>query len=274
MSTSRHHRKAAEPAGATSLRRMLGLLDVFSLGAPVWSADDLIAYLGVSRSTGYRYIRTLQQAGLLAPVANGSYVLGSRIIELDRQIRMRDPVYTAGGPPMQRLARETGHNALLCVLYSDSVMCVREELNASAPEGLFSRGQRRTLFSGAASKVILAHLPVHQLRTLYARNAPAVAEAGMGEGWDAFRVALRSIRKDGHCVTLGEFSPGILGIAAPVFNRAGKVLGSLGIAMSAKRVRSSQYAALADQVMEAAGEATERICKRENVVDLPARAVG
>jgi len=253
---------------------MLGLLDVFSLGAPVWSADDLIAYLGSSRSTGYRYIRTLQRSGLLAPVANGSYVLGPRIIELDRQIRMRDPVYTAGGPPMQRLARTTGHNALLCVLYSGGVLCVREELNASAPEGLFSRGQRRTLFSGAASKVILAHLPVHQLRNLHARHAPAIAEAGLGVTWDTFRESLRAIRREGHCVTLGEFHPGILGIAAPLFNRDGKVLGSLGIAMSARRVRSSQYAPLAEQVMAAAADATARIRKRESGVALPARAVG
>jgi len=253
---------------------MLALLDVFSLTEPAWSADKLIAYLGTSRATGYRYIRTLHRAGFLAPVASGSYVLGSRIIELDRQIRMRDPVYTAGGPPMQRLARATGHNALLCVLYSDSVMCVREELNPTAPEGLFSRGQRRSLFTAATSKVILAYLPVHQLRGIYARYGAEVANAGLGEDWDAFRESLLRIRKDGYCMTAGEFVPGVLGFAAPIFNRAGKVLGSLGLAMYEKHVRRSQHPSLAKLVMEAAQEASEAICQRDDEVDLPARAVG
>ena len=113
-----------------SLEKMLSLLDVFTIPAPVWSTEDLIRYSRSSRSTCYRYIKVLQKAGFLTPVANGSYILGPRIIELDHQIRACDPVYTAGGPPMLRLAARTGHNALLCMLFSDTVMCVREELNS------------------------------------------------------------------------------------------------------------------------------------------------
>ena len=105
---------------------------------------------------------------------------------------------------------------------------------------LFSRGQRRPLFAGAASKVILAHLPPHQLRALFARHRTSIAAAGLGADWDAFRTALRTIRDAGHCVSIGEFRPGILGIAAPLFNAEGGVLGSLGIATEARRVPARQ----------------------------------
>jgi len=257
-----------------SLEKMLSLLDVFTLAAPVWPTEDLIHYSGCSRSTCYRYIKVLQRAGFLTPVANGSYILGPRIIELDRHIRMRDPVYTAGGPPMKRLAARTGHNALLCMLFSDTVMCVREELNAGAPAGLFSRGQKRSLFSGAASKVILANLPAHQLRSLFAKHRKSIAAAGLGADWESFRKTLRRMRQDGYCLTTGEFAPGIVGIAAPLFNRAGSVLGSLGIAMSGSAANRSKFPALAKAVMKAAQEATERIGSGEHGVDLPARAVG
>lgn len=267
-------RAAPRRRAANSLQKMLGLLDVFTPAAPVWSTEDLIRYSGCSRSTCYRYIKVLHEAGFLTPVANGCYLLGPRILELDRQIRMCDPVYTAGGPPMRRLAARTGHSALLCVLYRDSVMCVREELSADAPEGLFSRGQKRPLFSGAASKVILAHLPAHQLRKLFSRQRRTIARAGLGADWDRFRATLRAIREQGYCVTTGEFSPGITGIAAPVFNRAGRALGSLGIALRAARIERSQIPALAHQVMKAAQEASERIRSGRYGVDLPARAVG
>lgn len=257
-----------------SLERMLGLLDAFTLAAPVWSAEDLIRYSGASRSTCYRYIRVLQKSGFLAPVANGSYILGPRIIELDRQIRSCDPVYVAGGPPMMRLAARTGHSALLCILFSDTVMCVREELSKDAPPELFSRGQKRSLFSGAASKVILAHLPVHQLRSLFARHRKNIATAGLGADWEGFLKALRQTRQDGYCQTTGEFAPGIVGIAAPLFNRGGNVLGSLGIAMSASKAVRARFAPLREAVMKAAAEATERISTGRRGVDLPARAVG
>ena len=101
--------------GASSLEKMLALLDVFTVAEPAWSTDDLIKFSGTSRSTCYRYIKVLQEAGLLTPVAGGAWMLGPRVIELDRTMRMCDPVTIAGGPPMRQLAQDTGLSALLCV---------------------------------------------------------------------------------------------------------------------------------------------------------------
>lgn len=258
----------------SSLERMLGLLDVFTLAAPVWSAEDLIRHAGCSRSTCYRYIKILQNAGFLAPVAGGSYILGPRIIELDRHMRLCDPVYIAGGPPIEALAAATGHSALLYILFSDTVMCVRDRLVPGAPAGILSRGERRSLFTGAASKAILAHLPPHQLRSLYAKHTKAIAANGLGSDWAGFRDRLKQIRADGYCMTIGEYRKGALGIAAPLFNDAGSVLGSLGIATHATSVRRSQIPALAAAVIDAARKATERIRSGEHGVDRPARALG
>src|SRR6185437_11347682 len=137
---------------------------------PAWPIDALIYSNGMSRSTGSRYVKALNDAGLLSAVSNGYYILGPRIIELDRQIRQCDPLYIAGGPVMKQLVAQTGHSALLCALYRNSVLCVREELTADRPLNLFNRGQRRTLFQGAASKIILPFLRPHQLRILYDKH--------------------------------------------------------------------------------------------------------
>ena len=260
--------------GPSSLERMLALLDVFSATAPAWSTEDLIRFSGTSRSTCYRYIKVLQDAGLLTPVAGGSWMLGPRIIELDRTMRLCDPVTIGGGPPMRRLAQETWHSVLLCVLFSDTVMCVDDVPAANAPIGLFSRGQRRPLFAGAASKAILAHLPPHQLRALFARHRTAIAGAGLGADWDAFRAALRIIREAGYSITIGEFRPGILGIAAPLLNADGGVLGSLGIATEAHHVPAKDRMALAARIIEAANEACARIAQEQPPGARPARAIG
>ena len=260
--------------GGSSLEKMLGLLDVFTTAAPAWSTEDLIRFSGTSRSTCYRYIKALQQAGLLTPVAGGAWMLGPRIIELDRTMRLCDPVTSAGGPPLRVLAEETGHSGLLCLLFSGAVMCVDDVPAKGAPEGIFSRGQRRPLFAGAASKAILAHLPPHRLRALFARHRTTIAAAGLGADWEAFRDALRAIRDAGHAMTVGEFQPGVLGIAAPLFSPDGDVLGSLGIAVQAARVPPRQRAALAAHVMDAAREACARIAEAQPGHARPARAVG
>src|SRR5581483_955368 len=48
--------------GARSLGKMLELLSVFTTAAPAWSTEDLIRFSGTSRSTCYRYIKTLHGA--------------------------------------------------------------------------------------------------------------------------------------------------------------------------------------------------------------------
>src|SRR5438552_13370959 len=93
--------------GSNSLVRMLSVLDMFTPAAPAWPSEALIRTLGTSRSTGYRYIKALADIGLIAPVANGHYILGPRIIELDLQIRYCDPLYNAAGPLLKKLVQET-----------------------------------------------------------------------------------------------------------------------------------------------------------------------
>ena len=103
--------------GSNSLVRLLGVLDLFTPAAPAWSTDALIRSLGMSRSNGYRYIKALSDVGLIAPVSNGHYVLGPRIVELDRQIRQCDPLYNAAGPAMKRLGiGEPALRAALCAI--------------------------------------------------------------------------------------------------------------------------------------------------------------
>lgn len=221
---------AAESQGDSSALKMFGILDLFSPDRSIWTATDIHDALGSSRSTTYRYIRTLLRAGFLAAVGNGHYVLGPRIVELDLQIRSTDPLHQLGQAVLEELSRTTGHSALLCTLFGDVVICVREHLVPLSPKNLFSRGQRRPLFSGAASKAILAYLPQHKLRQIYSANVAEAEAAGLGQCWREFREKLGRIRRCGFAMTSGEFVTSINGVAAPILTAQGEILGSVGIA--------------------------------------------
>jgi len=253
---------------------MLRLLDAFTPSNATRSTEELIKLSGSSRSTTYRYIRALQRAGLLSPVANGSWTLGSRILELDLQLRTRDPLYIAAGPVMHQLVERTGHTILLCTLYSDAVICIRDERSSQAPGGLFSRGQRRPLFKAAASKIMLPYLPAHQLRRVYKNNKAAIAAAHLGADWKSFLAALREMRGKGFCMTVGEFRPGIVGIAAPILSRSGNALASLGLAFPKTKLRTGDVDTLVLLVQQAAAALSKKVRRANWALDLPARRVG
>jgi DNA-binding IclR family transcriptional regulator len=232
----------AKPKMMSSLERMLALLDLFTDAKPVWSVDEVAAKFGYTRSTAYRYVRELADAGLLTPAEVGRYSLGPRIIQLDRQLRMTDPLLKAMEllkPDLPRSSRE--QMWLLCRLFRDSVICIEQV--GQVRQGIsFSRGYPMPLFRGATSKVILAFLPERHLTKLYLDNPRLVNDAGLGATWQEFKASLRQIRQQGYAVSVGEVDAGVFGIAAPVFDGNGKVVASVSLVRPASQMDSVHWA--------------------------------
>jgi DNA-binding IclR family transcriptional regulator len=76
---------------ATSLSKMLAVLELFDEGHASWTADAICERLNLSASSGYRYIRELTSVGLLNRLTGGIYVLGPRVIELEYVMRVSAP---------------------------------------------------------------------------------------------------------------------------------------------------------------------------------------
>ncbi|MDR7161992.1 IclR family transcriptional regulator [Arthrobacter sp. BE255] len=242
---------------------MLNVLDLFSETEPVWSTAAIIEVLETSRSTGYRYIKTLHDAGLLTSVRNGYYSLGPRIIEMDLQIRQTDPLLLASHGVLEDLVDKIGHSALLCTAFRDSVLCIGEARAPLSPANRFSRGQRRPLFQGAVSKVILAYLPHHRLKAIYPRHSTEIEDAGLGSTWSVFRKTLGEIKKDGYLLTKGEFNPGVYGVAAPILTDQKTALGSVGVAWDENTRRDVEVQKAVLAVKHAAATISARLLENQ-----------
>jgi DNA-binding IclR family transcriptional regulator len=92
------------------------------------------------------------------------------------------------------------------------------------------------------------------LKTLLAHDAGAIADAGLGAGWEELRRGLSVIRRAGVSVSRGEIDPGRVGIAAPVFDRDRAVLGSLSLVLPAAHVDDTVIARLAPMTVAGARE--------------------
>lgn len=215
---------------------MLDVIDAFTERAPVWTVDRLAAAYGYTRATAYRYVGELCEAGLLTRVAHGAYALGPRIIELDRQMQRSDPLLAAAEPVWPRLLRPDREQvALLCGLFRDEVLCIGQAARHRRIAVSYTRGRPMPLFRGATAKAILAWLPERRLARLFAENRREIRKAGLGASRAAFLSALKAIRSQGHCITFGEVDAGVVGVAVPVFEEEGTVIGSLSLVFPADR---------------------------------------
>lgn len=239
--------------------RVLGILDLFTIACPQWTAEELGPYLPVSRATLFRHLKVLVEAGLLAPVGGGGYRLGPRFLVADRQIRLSDPLLLQGTPVMQDLLDEVGGVVLLCTHFRDQVLCIHQVSADPDINPNMERGLPVSLFLGAPARTILSCLTQAEQRRLMRTYPDDIRQAGLGANWETFRDRLAAIRAAGYYVGRGELDPLLVGICAPVMPAGGRVVGALCLARLASKFREKDLPRLTDEVMKAAAELSERL---------------
>ena len=237
---------------SSSLEKMLGVLEFVEERGQVAGMDQMLQGLNLTRSTLYRYVRTLVEFGLLATSPGTGYTLGPRIIELDYKIRVRDPIILASHPLMTQLVQTAPGIALLCRRYRDKVLCVHQVRGAVGFVSTYERGRPRPLLKGAASRVILANMPAAQISRLYDQDPEGFAEAGLGDSLKAARSALRAIRQKGWEASESQVVSGVTGIAAPIFDETGEVAAALSVSGPMVRIPDERLGELGALVLATA----------------------
>jgi len=201
----------------TSADRILAILDLFSEARLDWTPEEMMAELGYSRPTLYRYLRPLRQTGFLTSLPGGGYSLGPRVVEMDFLLRQSDPLTRHGQPYLDALVAGFPCSALLVRWYGEKLLCVASECSAPDPATSYPRGRPMPMARGAISRAIMAFLPRRKLLGLVAAQADELQAIGLGATAEEILEALREVRRAGVAVAHGEVTPGAVGIAAPVF---------------------------------------------------------
>jgi len=239
---------------------MLSVFDAFTPETPALSAEDIMAKLGYSRGTAYRYIRELHASGFLARVA-GQYTLGPRIIELDYHIREADPNLRMIQKVMRGLRDKTECDVLLTSFFENRVIVSLHERGLSPLKMSFGRGRAMPLFKGAGSKIILARMTMARQRKLYAAHTDAIAAADLGDTWEEFRASLLTLRRAGAAISVAELDPDNVGVAVPVNTDPP---GSLVLVFSTVRYAMSDTKFVIQLAKDAAKQIDEMIKKRDD----------
>ena len=235
----------------TTTAKVLQVLRLFKRGIKHLRAVDVETELGVSCATAYRYLGDLEEAGLIERTSVGLYVLGPEIVELDRLIRINDPLIDAATEVMRTLSERTGGVVLLSRLHSRKVVCVYEVRGRYGPPHVsYERGRAMPLYRGATSKAILAHLPADVLRELVRDDGEELRRAGLPDDFPGLSAAMAHIRRSQVCVSVAEVDSEARGWAAPIFHGQ-SLLGSLSVVMWADAPQLNLQR-IADQVHRAA----------------------
>jgi IclR family acetate operon transcriptional repressor len=229
------HRGGELRSVTNALRVMEALADA---DRPV-AVTELAARLGLAASTTHRILATLAAEGVAVRVpAHRQYRAGPGLARLARRslgdnVRLAE----AAHPVLRGLAAESGETSQLSVLDGWDTVAI-DHVDSTQPVIVHHpAGALVPAHATAVGQAILAHLP--DVARRMARDGLIAHTRRTITDPDRFAAELEVIRARGYAINVGQLHPETAGVAAPIIDGSGSVLGSIGISGPTARIAGS-----------------------------------
>lgn len=184
---------------------------------------------GIPRSTLYRIVSGLLENQYLLRKPGNMLALGFRLATLGRIAGRVSawPEITYG--ELDNVVDVCGQTVKLSVIVGNEVEVIARRESNTRLRITVDTGTRFPITAGAASKVLLAHLPTGTQQELIEEPLPRYTPSTIVDGEDMYAV-LAEIRRTGFAYDRGEYVSGIHAVAVPVFDAQNRVLAAVSIA--------------------------------------------
>jgi len=230
-----------------AVERALDVLLCFTAGSE-WGLTEIAGRIGLHKSTVHRLLATLEDRGFVTrDEATEKYRLGLRILELSANLSRSDDISVALLPEMERLRDQLSETISIYVRDRTERVRIQAVQSTQAIRRVAAVGARLPLFVGASSKVLLAFAEPGVRGLVMSDPAwPAVLDP------HAYGKQLDEIASLGYATSYEEREPGAAAVAAPIFNRAGKLVAALSVSGPSNRLTPERMHEHAPAIMEAA----------------------
>ncbi len=222
-----------------SFARGLEVIRSFSEATPRQTLTEVAVRTGLTRAGARRILLTLQTLGYVA--SDGRYfTLTPRILDLGFAYLSSMPMWNVAEPVMEALVEEVKESCSAAVLEGPDIVYVLRVSTRKIMRNALGVGSRLPAYCTALGRMLLAGLPDEEVRellqasTLEARTRSTLVEV------DAILAKVQQARRQGWCLVNQELEEGLVSIAAPVHDRAGRTIAALNISGQANRTPPRQ----------------------------------
>lgn len=227
-----------------SVERALDILGAFSPDDQSLSAVELAKRVGLSRPTLYRLLYTLEKREYIVSEGDPQrFRLGPAIGRLAHTWSTGLDLGQLAQPVLQRVWQQTRETVALFVPQGNLRICIAE---LPCPQPLAFRrgiGYSEAIVRGASGRAILAWAS--------AATVPPHPEV---DARPELPELLAEVRSRGYATSHDELIEGAVAVAAPLFEQAGRVTGSVAVFGPAVRIDDAHCKELAALVQEAGAE--------------------
>jgi len=225
-----------------SFARGLAVLRSFGAQAPAQTLTEAAERAGLTRAGARRILLTLQQLGYVETVDGDGrrFRLTPKVLELGFAYLSSLPLWHLAQPGMEELVREIGESCSAAVLEGDDIVYVLRVPAGKIMAINLGVGSRLPAHCTSMGRVLLAGLDDAALTQRLERLTLTAHTARTLTDRSALLAELRRVRAQGYALVDGELEEGLVSMAAPIVNRAGRVVAAINISGQVARTPVTQ----------------------------------
>lgn len=243
-----------------SVDRALQIIHFISKNREGLGVTELASLLDINKSSVYKLLSTLAHHGFVEQDnETKKYRLGYKYLELSSILLESIDLRSEAKPFLKELEQLT-NEVIHLVVYDQGEIVYIEKLEGNETLRTHSKiGRRAPIHCTSVGKVIMAHLPKHEMLALIDKYGLPKHTENTITNRDVFLKELEKISELGFAVEKEENEVGISCIAAPIFDHRGMVIAAISISAPTIRMTDERLAQLREVIMEVGKQISRRL---------------
>lgn len=216
--------------------RVINILMLLADGKPR-TYQEIGEAVGLSPSTTFRLLATLENYKFVQKGAGNRYSLGLSCLELARGYYESNDLRKVALPELEALRDDVKETVHLAILSGVEVVYLEKLPGLHAIGLMGSRvGGRSPAYCTGVGKVLLAYTKPQEMRSHFLNHPLQPFTKNTITSFEALESELETIRNTGYALDRGEHEAEVRCVAAPIFDMHGRVIAALSISGPAGRM--------------------------------------
>lgn len=218
-----------------SLARGLSVIRAFDANNPVMTLSEVAARTDLTRATARRFLHTLVELGYVRTDGK-TFALTAMVLQLGYAYLSALSLPQLAQPHLEALSEKLGESTSAAVLDGTDIFYVARVSTRRIMTVGITVGTRFPAYATSMGRVLLADLPADKLDEYLAKAELVALTPRTLSSREQLLVVLDQVRAQGWCVLDQELELGLMSVAAPVRNAAGKVVAAVNVSLQAQNV--------------------------------------
>lgn len=234
-----------------SVSKALRIIDFLAEVKRDVSLGEIAKELKLAKSTAYGLLATLRDFHYIEQSPfDGKYRLGIRLFEVGNVVANTWDVRQVAAPHIQRLVDDLEETVHLVILDKGEVLYIDKRESKQSFRIVSQVGNRLPAHCTGVGKVLLAHLPVGEMKRIiaskglerYTKNT-ITEEKVLGE-------ELKKVCQQGYSIDDEEIMNGLRCVAVPIWDFSGKVIAGISVSGPTIRMDGERLEAIINHMLK------------------------